>query len=158
MAPSIEIIPFEPRYRGDFKRLNLAWLEKYFRVEPVDAEVLSNPERNILEPGGRILFARVGGEVDGEIAGTCALMPEGDRFELTKMAVDERFQGLGLGRKLIEAVIAEFKRLGGRELFLESNSVLKPAISLYETSGFQHRPRPGASHYERADVYMVYEG
>lgn len=150
----VEIIPFEPRYREDFKRLNVAWLEKFFRVESIDEEVLSNPEARILAPGGRILFARV----DGGIAGTCALMPEGDRFELTKMAVDERFQGLGLGRKLIEAVIAEFKRLGGRELFLESNSALKPAITLYETSGFQHTPRPGASHYERADVYMVYRG
>lgn len=150
----VEIIPFEPRYREDFKRLNVAWLEKFFRVEPVDEDVLSNPETRILAPGGHIFFARV----DGEIAGTCALMPEGDRFELTKMAVDERFQGLGLGRKLIEAVIAEFKRLRGRELFLESNSALKPAITLYETSGFHHAPRPGASHYERADVYMVYRG
>lgn len=158
MAEPVEIIPFESRYREDFKRLNVAWLEKYFRVEPFDDEVLSNPETHILEPGGRIFFARVRGETGGEIAGTCALRPEGDRFELTKMAVDERFQGLGLGRKLIEAVIAEFKRLGARELFLESNSALKPAITLYETSGFHHRPRPGASHYIRADVYMVYEG
>ena len=153
MADPVEIIPFEARYRGDFKRLNVAWLEKHFRVEPIDEEVLSDPERHILAPGGRVFFARVGGEV----AGTCALMPEGDRFELTKMAVDERFQGLGLGRKLLEAAVAEFKRLGGRELFLESNSRLEPAIRLYETSGFRHRPRPGASHYERADVYMVYE-
>ena len=154
MDGRVEIIPFEARYRGDFKRLNVAWLEKHFRVEPIDEAVLSDPERHILEPGGRILFARV----DGGIAGTCALMPEGDRVELTKMAVDERFQGLGLGRKLLEAAIAEFKRGDGKELFLESSSKLVPAIRLYETSGFQHRPRPGDSHYERADVYMVYEG
>lgn len=150
----VEIIPFEPRYREDFKRLNAAWLEKFFRVEPVDEEVLSNPERRIVEPGGRILFARV----DGEIAGTCALMPEGDRFELTKMAVDERFQGLGLGRKLLEAALAAFRELEATELFLESSSKLTTAIRLYETSGFVHTPRPGASHYERADVYMVYKG
>lgn len=154
MAGPVEIIPFEAQYREDFKRLNVAWLEKFFEVEPIDAEVLSDPERHILGPGGRVFFARV----DGEIAGTCALMPEGDRFELTKMAVDERFQGLGLGRKLLEAAVAEFKVMGGRELFLESNAKLGPAIRLYETSGFRHRPRPGASHYVRADVYMVYEG
>ena len=150
-----QIIPFEPRYRGDFKRLNIAWLEKFFRVEPLDADVLSNPEANILDPGGRILFAKVG----GEIAGTCALIPEGGgRYELSKMAVDERFQGLGLGRLLLEAAVAEFKKMGGAELFLESSSKLGPAIRLYETSGFKHRPRTVASHYERADVYMVYEG
>ena len=151
----VEIIPFEPRYRDDFKRLNIAWLERFFRVEPVDAEVLSNPERNILEPGGHILFARLG----DEIVGACALIPEGPgRFELSKMAVDERHQGLGLGRKLLEAAIAKFKELDATELFLESSSKLGPAIRLYETSGFQHTPRPGASHYERADVYMVYKG
>lgn len=154
MDRRVEIIPFEPRYRSDFKRLNVAWLEKFFRVEPIDEEVLSDPEGRILGPGGCILFARV----DGEIAGTCALMPEGSRMELTKMAVDERFQGLGLGRKLLEAAIAEFKRGGGTELFLDSNSRLAPAIRLYETGGFKHRPRPGASHYARADVHMVYEG
>lgn len=151
----VEIIPFEPRYREDFKRLNTAWLEKFFRVEPIDEAVLSDPETRILGPGGRILFARVG----DEIAGTCALIPEGEgRFELSKMAVDERHQGLGLGRKLLEAAAAAFKELGGTELFLESNSRLSAAIHLYETAGFQHAPRPGDSHYERADVYMVYKG
>ncbi|HZU52462.1 MAG TPA: GNAT family N-acetyltransferase [Holophagaceae bacterium] len=151
----VEIIPFEPRYRDAFKRLNIAWLEKYFRVEPLDEEVLSDPETRILGPGGHILFARQG---EG-IVGACALMHEGGgRFELSKMAVDERHQGLGLGRRLLEAAVAKFKELGGTELFLESNSRLAPAIRLYETSGFRHAPRPGASHYERADVYMVYEG
>jgi GNAT superfamily N-acetyltransferase len=151
----VEIIPFEPRYREDFRRLNVAWLEKFFRVEPVDAEVLSNPERTILDPGGHILFARSG----DEIVGTCALIPEGDgRFELSKMAVDERHQGLGLGRKLLEAAVAKAKALGAAELFLESSSKLTTAIRLYETSGFVHTPPPGASHYERADVYMVYRG
>ena len=151
----VEIIPFEPRYREDFKRLNIAWLERFFRVEPVDEEVLSNPETRILAPGGHILFARLA----DEIVGTCALIPEGGgRFELSKMAVDERHQGLGLGRKLLEAAIAKFKELDATELFLESSSKLTTAIRLYETSGFHHTPPPGASHYERADVYMVYKG
>ena len=155
----VEIIPFEPRYREDFKRLNVAWLEKFFRVEPVDAAVLSNPEQAILDPGGHILFARLRSEGGDGIVGTCALIPEGDgRFELSKMAVDERHQGLGLGRKLLEAAIGKFKTLDATELFLESSSKLTTAIRLYETSGFQHTPRPGASHYERADVYMVYKG
>ncbi|HET6331238.1 MAG TPA: GNAT family N-acetyltransferase [Holophagaceae bacterium] len=151
----VEIIPFEPRYRDDFKRLNAAWLEKFFRLEPIDEEVLSNPERTILDSGGHILFARL----DGEIVGTCALIPGGGgRFELSKMAVDERHQGLGLGRKLLEAAIVKSKTLCATELFLESSSKLSTAIRLYETSGFVHTPRQSASHYERADVYMVYKG
>jgi hypothetical protein len=42
-------------------------------------------------------------------------------------------------------------------LFLESSSKLGPALALYESSGFEHRPapRPG-SQYARADIYMVW--
>ena len=55
-------------------------------------------------------------------------------------------------------MIAEFLGRGARELFLESNSKLTPAITLYESAGFVHAPRPEPSHYERSDVYMVYVG
>jgi len=62
-----------------------------------------------------------------------------------------------VGRKLLDAAIAEFHRRGGRELFLESNSKLRTALRMYEQVGFELQPgvRPG-SHYQRSDVYMVY--
>lgn len=149
---AIEIIPFESRYAGDFKRLNLEWLNRYFRVEPLDEEVLSHPQE-ILETGGALLLARH----RGEIVGTCALLNAGEgRFELAKMAVTAGRQGLGIGRRLLEAAIGQYRTLGGRELFLESNSRLTSALTLYESAGFVHAPRPAESHYERADVYMVY--
>ena len=153
-ASAVEVIPFERRYAADFKRLNIEWLEKYFRVEPIDEEVLSRPLR-ILRNGGAIFLARY----RGAIVGTCALLNAGDaRFELSKMAVSAGHQGLGIGRKLLETAIADYLSRGARELFLESNSKLTPAISLYESAGFVHSPRPAPSHYERSDVYMVYVG
>ncbi len=151
---ALEIIPFERRYAADFKRLNIEWLEKYFRVEPIDEEVLSQPAR-ILRGGGAIFLARY----RGAIVGACALLNSGDaRFELSKMAVTAGHQGRGIGRKLIETALAEYLSRGARELFLESNSKLTPAIALYESAGFVHAPRPSPSHYERSDVYMVYVG
>ena len=151
---AVEIIPFERRHAADFKRLNLEWLEKYFRVEPIDEQVLSKP-LEILRKGGAIFLARH----HGAIVGTCSLLEAGDgRFELSKMAVTASHQGLGIGRRLIQAVIAEYLSRGARELFLETNSRLTPAIALYESVGFVHSPRPGPSHYERGDVYMVYVG
>ena len=151
---ALEVIPFERRYAADFKRLNVEWLEKYFRVEPIDEEVLSQPAR-ILRKGGAIFLARY----RGAIVGTCALLNAGDgRFELSKMAVTAGHQGLGIGRKLLEAAVADYLARGARELFLESNSRLTAAITLYETAGFAHAPRPAPSHYERSDVYMVYVG
>ena len=113
--------------------------------------MLSNPEAELLEPGGEVFFALLGEEV----VGTCALRVEAPgRYELTKMAVDAARRGLGVGRKLIEAAIARFHQLGGRELFLESNQKLAPALRLYESAGFVHAPRPSPSHYQRSDVYM----
>jgi ribosomal protein S18 acetylase RimI-like enzyme len=152
-TPTIEIIPFETHHREAFKQLNLAWLEKFFNVEPIDEEILSHPEK-IIQSGGHIFMARCG---EG-IVGTCALQKIGDgKFELSKMAVNEKFQGAGIGRRLLEAAIAQCKRYPGFELILETNSSLKQAIHLYESAGFVHATRPdGPSHYKRADVYMIY--
>ena len=54
---AIRVVDFEPRWRADFARLNIEWLERWFTVEAVDREVLGDPESHILGPGGRILFA-----------------------------------------------------------------------------------------------------
>jgi len=150
---SVEIIPYERRYGPEFKLLNLEWLQKYFTVEPIDKVLLSRPAA-IIKSGGFILFARIG----KQIVGTCALLKESDsRYELSKMAVTASYQGLGIGRRLLESAISTFASSVKGELFLETNSALTPAIRLYESVGFVHSPRPtGPSHYERADVYMVY--
>jgi ribosomal protein S18 acetylase RimI-like enzyme len=75
------------------------------------------------------------------------------------MAITERYQGLGIGRRLLACILESYESLGASELFLETNSVLVPAIKLYESVGFVHAARPaGPSHYVRADVYMRYKG
>jgi GNAT superfamily N-acetyltransferase/DNA-binding MarR family transcriptional regulator len=152
---SVAIIPFEPRYGPDFKRLNLEWLNRYFTVEPIDRAVLSRPAA-IIRNGGFILLARIG----KKIVGTCALLNHGEsRYELSKMAVTESYQGLGIGKRMLESAIKTFASRAKGELFLETNSALSPAIRLYEAVGFVHAKRPaGPSHYQRSDVYMVYRG
>ena len=150
----VKVISFERRHRADFKRLNIEWLEKYFRVEPIDEVVLSRPEA-IIRAGGAILLARL----RNETVGTCALLKHGSRFELSKMAVTEGHQGLGIGRRLMSAAIEEFVQRGGGELFLETNSILTPAISLYQSVGFVQQDRPaGPSTYVRSNVYMLLPG
>jgi DNA-binding MarR family transcriptional regulator/GNAT superfamily N-acetyltransferase len=152
---ALEVVPYEPALKEHFFRLNAQWLERHFRIEDIDRDMLGDPERYVLKPGGAIFFARLAGEV----IGTCALLHESPGvYELSKMGVDETFRGMGAGRVLLAAAIAEFHRRGGRRLFLESNSRLKTALRMYEQVGFVLQPsvREG-SHYERADVYMVYQ-
>jgi DNA-binding MarR family transcriptional regulator/ribosomal protein S18 acetylase RimI-like enzyme len=154
-AAALEIVPYEASLRDHFYRLNAQWLERHFRIEDIDRELLGDPERYVLAPGGAIFFAKLAGEV----IGTCALLQEAPGvYELSKMGVDETFRGMGAGRCLLAAAIAEFHRRNGKELFLESNSRLTTALRMYEQAGFVLQPsiRQG-SHYERADVYMIYQ-
>ncbi|MDL5047728.1 hypothetical protein QQ054_17060 [Oscillatoria amoena NRMC-F 0135] len=64
----MEIVSYEPHYAAHFERLNKAWLEKYFYVEPIDEYVLANPQEAILDHGGKILFAKHEGQIIGTIA------------------------------------------------------------------------------------------
>ena len=146
--------PFRRAWREHFHRINAEWLERYFAIEEVDRRMLSQPEKYVIEPGGAIVFALV----DSEVIGTCALLKETPGvFELSKMAVETGWRGIGAGRLLLDAAIVEFQKRRGKTLFLESNLKLEPALKLYESAGFVHQPapRPG-SHYQRADVYMIY--
>ena len=52
----VEIIAYQPEFAIDFYSLNVAWLEKYFYVEPYDEKVLSNPQKHIIETGGYIFL------------------------------------------------------------------------------------------------------
>ena len=102
---SISEVSIREFQRGDeicFRRLNEEWIERYFRVEPTEAMVLSDPEGGILDSGGKILFA----VADDRCVGCCALRRMSDsEFEVAKMAVTAAFQGCGIGRKLLHAVI-----------------------------------------------------
>lgn len=148
----IEIAEFTAEHGADFKRLNIEWLERYFYVEEHDHHVLSDPHTAILAPGGRIFLAKQ----DGKVVGTCALIrTDAARFELSKMAVTQQCQGLGVGRRLLAHALAAFQESGVPLLYLESNSKLVPAITLYESVGFVHAPpTPDLGHYQRANVYM----
>jgi GNAT superfamily N-acetyltransferase len=149
----VQIRRFLPGDEASFKRLNEEWIVRHFVLESKDREVLGNPGKYILDPGGQILFA-VAGE---ETIGCCALAPEGPReYEVAKMAVTEAYQGRGIGRMLLEAVIAEAREMGASRLYLETNSKLPSARRLYEAVGFHHVPagRRKPSLYSRADVFM----
>lgn len=146
----INILDYQPAYRPCFEQLNKAWLEEYFTVEPIDEYVLTHPEEAILEEGGVILFAAL----EGNIIGTVALKQVcPGTFELTKMAVDKAFQGIGAGKILCAAAIAKARELDVTELILYSQTGLKAATGIYYKIGFKEIPlEPGKS--KHADIKM----
>ncbi len=57
--------------------------------------------------------------------------------ELRKMYLHRDYRGQGLGKRLLEHALAEAHRLGFKTVTLETASVLKEAIRLYEAYGFK---------------------
>jgi ribosomal protein S18 acetylase RimI-like enzyme len=147
---NVEIIPFSIELKEPIKTLNLEWLHKYFKVEPKDERVLSDPQGEIIDKGGMIFYARY----NDKIIGTVSLLKiDATTFELTKMAVSDGNQGLGVGKKLMTHCLTIAKEKGISTLILYSNRILKPAIHLYESFGFVEIPVEKGT-YERADIKM----
>ena len=151
MPTSLSILDYQPAHQPAFRALNHEWISYYFTLEPIDNEMLDDPQGYILNPGGHIFMA----SYDGDLVGTCALINEhGGVYELAKMAVSPRAQGLGIGWALGTAVLDKARELGASRVELLSNSRLTPALRLYEKLGFRHVPVPPTP-YQRTDVKMV---
>lgn len=148
----IEIVEFDSKYSKVFKDLNVEWISQYFEMEESDYKALDNPQGYILDKGGHILIALY----ENEPLGVCALIKMNDGeydFELAKMAVSPKAQGKNIGFTLATAVIEKAKSLGASKIYLESNTILKPAINLYYKLGFQKvlgKPTP----YTRCNIQM----
>lgn len=148
----ITIVEYSTEYKAAFKALNEEWISKYFKMEKADYDALDNPEDYIINKGGHILVALQ----DNEPVGVCALIKMSDEkygYELAKMAVSPSVHGKGIGYQLALASIHKARELGAQWLYLESNTILEPAINLYRKLGFievKGRETP----YERCNIQM----
>lgn len=150
MPDSISVVAYSPEYRETFKKLNLAWIEQYFRVEKKDLEQVNHPEK-CLAAGGQIIFA----VQDGVAVGTCAAYPAGPgQYEIAKMAVAAETRGLGIGDRLMEAIESWIRRQGATEILILSNTVLEPAIKLYKKHRYQVTHLGPHPDYERCNIEL----
>lgn len=148
--PDVNIIPFNEELSVHFTKLNTAWVEKYFILEPMDIEVLGNPKKFIIDCGGYIFFAKAG----DAIAGTFALVKESDAvYKLSKMAVDENYLGQKIGNCLMEFCIAKATELKATKIELYSNTLLGAAIHLYKKYGFAEVTM-STPEFERSNIKM----
>ena len=151
----IKIIDFHIKYSKTFYDLNIEWLQTYFYVEAYDEEVLSKPDKYIINKGGFIFFALK----DEKVVGTVALMPTetSGLLELTKMAVLPEERGQKIGQQLLQHCINFGKTQKLKGLLLYSNRKLENAIYLYRKYGFVELELEKGTPYERADIKMLFE-
>ncbi|OBW43343.1 MarR family protein [Chryseobacterium sp. MOF25P] len=151
-SKDVEIVEYESKFQPVFKSLNEEWITAHFELEDADRQVLNDPEKHILSKGGKIFVALY----RGEPLGVCALIKlEGSAhdFEMAKMAVSPKAKGKNIGWLLGQAVVSAVRELGASKIYIESNTILKPAINLYSKMGFQKiagHPTP----YKRCNIQM----
>lgn len=148
---SLKIIPFESKHACYFKDLNIAWLEKYFYVEPKDEILLGDCENAILGIGGYIFMA----EYESAIVGCLSFIPyKGNHFELGKMAVDQDYHGLKIGQQLLSFAIDFAKKNNWDAITLYSSTKLPTALHIYRKYGFKDVELEKDLPYARSDVKM----
>ncbi len=150
---SLSIVPYKPQYATIFKDLNIAWLERYFYVEPKDTVLLNDCEKSILGIGGHIFI----GIYNDVAVGCFSLIPyrnQHDHYELGKMAVDHDYQGLKIGQQLLAFAINFAKEHKWKAITLYSSTKLPTALHIYRKHGFKHIELEKDLPYVRSDVKM----
>lgn len=95
--------------------------------------ILSSDVHEISPPNGLFLVARL----DGRAVGCgCLKRTAPGTVDIKRMWLSPDVRGRGLGRALLDRLVAEARRLGYRQARLETNRALTEAISLYRSAGF----------------------
>jgi GNAT superfamily N-acetyltransferase len=148
----IQIVEYLPEHRQRFKEINVQWITRLYVMEEEDVKTVDDPEGYVLKDGGKIYIAFY----KGFPVGTCAYLNLGDGvYEMIKMAVDENYRGLKIGKKIGEVSIQKIKELpDAKKIILFSNRKgSAKAIEMYYKLGFIEVPL-GASEFTRADIRM----
>ena len=149
------VVTYRKEFKAAFEQLNREWIERYFVLEQADREIFSNPEAAVLAAGGQIFFVL---DEDNQVQGTCAVLPHGEAsFEIGKMAVAPAARGRGYGDLLMDAAVGFAMAAGARRVVIVSNTVLEPAIRLYEKHGFVRVPLTVEGRYRRANIRLERE-
>ena len=128
-----------------------AWLQVDLCFQSFEKELAELPGK-YAPPEGRLLLA----VVNGSVAGCVALRKIGEgTCEIKRLYLRQEFRGLGLGRKLAEAIIGEAKEIGYERMRLDTlPPKMNDAIKLYRSLGFKEiepyydNPVPGAKFME----------
>jgi putative acetyltransferase len=101
-------------------------------------------------PRGRLALARA----RGEAVGCVALRPvDASRCEMKRLYVRPPVRGSGLGKVLVDWLIAEARSAGYAEMVCDTMPVMAQALAMYERMGFE-RAEPYADEPTAGAIYL----
>lgn len=148
MSTSGELVirPLRPAEQAAARQLILSGLGEHFGwIDETCNPDLDDLEAAYVRPGHCFVVA----ELDGVIVGTGALVAETPGIgRLVRISVDRQFRGRGIGRRLVQHLIAEARARGYRRVICETNDDWRDAIALYRACGFvEEARRDGEVHF-----------
>lgn len=149
----MEIVEYDEKYKEEFRRLNIAWVKRFFVMEEGDYEVIDHIEE-WLDKGSMIFFA----VESSKVYATCMALPlENGVWEICKLAANGQYTGTGAGSAVFKASMDYAIEQGAKKIMLISNTRLKPALHIYRKFGFQEVPlNKEYWGYDRADIQFEY--
>lgn len=111
----------------------------------------------IFKTPGSIYFVAL---QDGQLLGGGGLYPTpnlpANTCELVKLYLNAGARGKGIGKLLMEKCFEAAKKLGYKNIYLETMPELKIAVPMYEKMGFEYLPAPmGNSGHHGCDIWML---
>jgi len=131
-----------------------AWqVDTYYRAGDLEGELASLPG-DYAPPRGRLLLAFVG----GDCAGCVSLKPmDGTVCEVKRLFVRPAFQGRGIGRVLMSALIDAARSEGYRLMRLDTGDLQPESHALYRGMGFRDVPPYYEPHPDMRDTLIFME-
>jgi GNAT superfamily N-acetyltransferase len=131
---------------------DIPWLmEEVFGYQALEEELLALAQK-YGPPNGRTLLAVLNGEVVG--AGAWR-QTSPTTCEMKRVFVMDKAKGRGLGRQLVDALIASARSHGFRLMQLDTGDRFTEAIALYSRMGFRRIP-PYATYPDKLMPFMVF--
>ncbi len=142
---TLKLKPFQPSDQLEVKRLILAGLVEHWGF----LDETKNPDLDDIATsyaGATFLVGRLG----TRIVGTGALVPRSsETAEIVRMSVAKELRQQGIGRQILQALLAQAQAQGFRQVILETTTSWSEVVAFYLRCGFH------ITHYLDGDVYFA---
>lgn len=146
---SIHIRPFRPTDQAQTRKLILAGLKEHWgTLDPAFNHDLKDITKNYAEA----VFLVAEDTKTLRIVGSGALVPRGEGVaEVVRMSVAKPLRRVGLGTRILQALIDHARAQGLQQVILETTETWAEVVAFYQRFGFR------ITHHQDGDVYFAFD-